>query len=72
MNAAVALARLGTPVRFCGVVGNDGFGAAPARPARREGVDTTSLRDGRRRADLDRLRLAGRTGRRAFPAHPDG
>ncbi len=44
MNAAVALARLGTPARFCGVVGDDGFGQRLRRLLDREGVDATALR----------------------------
>jgi len=44
MNAAVAMARLGVPVRFCGVVGDDGFGRRLRALLEREGVDTDSLR----------------------------
>jgi sugar/nucleoside kinase (ribokinase family) len=44
MNAAVALARLGVPVRFCGVTGADGFGARLRALLEQEGVDTTALR----------------------------
>lgn len=44
MNAAVALARLGVPVRFCGVIGADAFGARLRALLEREGVDTTALR----------------------------
>jgi len=44
MNAAVALARLGVPVRFCGVIGADGFGARLRAVLEREGVDASALR----------------------------
>ena len=44
MNAAVAMARLGLPVRFCGVVGDDPFGQRLQTLLDGEGVDTSSLR----------------------------
>ncbi len=42
-NAAVALARLGTPVTFVGSVGDDGFGRWLTGDFAREGVDTHGL-----------------------------
>ncbi len=44
MNAAVAIARLGNPVRFCGVVGDDQFGSRLRRLLEAEGVDASALR----------------------------
>ena len=44
MNAAVAMARLGLPVRFCGAVGNDQFGQRLRALLEREGVDASALR----------------------------
>ncbi len=44
MNAAVALARLGIPVTFCGVVGNDPFGERLRVLLKAEGVDCSDLR----------------------------
>jgi fructokinase len=44
MNAAIALARLGTPVRFCGAVGDDHFGQRLRLLVEREGVDAAALR----------------------------
>lgn len=44
MNAAVGLARLGVPVRFCGVVGDDLFGARLRALLEREGVACSALR----------------------------
>lgn len=44
MNAAIAMARLGLPVSFCGAVGDDPFGTRLRRFVALEGVDTTSLR----------------------------
>ena len=44
MNAAVAMARLGVPVRFCGVVGEDPFGSRLRALLEEEGIDTSSLR----------------------------
>ncbi|MEA2584506.1 MAG: fructokinase [Thermomicrobiales bacterium] len=43
-NAAVALARLGTASAFCGVVGDDPFGARLRATLAAKGVDTTRLR----------------------------
>lgn len=43
MNAAVALARLGVPSAFCGVVGADPFGERIRRLLDEEGVDTGPL-----------------------------
>jgi len=44
MNAAIAMARLGLPVRFCGAVGDDPFGARLRARLGLEGVDASSLR----------------------------
>jgi fructokinase len=44
MNAAIALARIGTPVRFCGAVGDDYFGQRLRQLVEREGVDATAIR----------------------------
>ncbi len=44
MNAAIGLARLGLPVRFCGAVGNDHFGARLQGLLKREGIDASALR----------------------------
>lgn len=44
LNAAVAMARLGQPARFCGAVGNDQFGERLRALLEREGVDATALR----------------------------
>jgi sugar/nucleoside kinase (ribokinase family) len=44
MNAAIAMARLGLPVRFSGVVGDDPFGARLRDVLTREGIDTAALR----------------------------
>src|SRR5688572_25551367 len=44
MNAAVAMARMGLPVRFCGAVGDDQFGARLRALLDREGVDANGLR----------------------------
>lgn len=46
-NVAVALARLGVASAFCGVAGEDPFGARLTRELGREGVDTTRLRRSR-------------------------
>ncbi len=43
-NVAVALARLGVPVRLCAVVGRDPFGIRLRDLLEREGVDTRALR----------------------------
>jgi fructokinase len=43
-NASVALARLGLASAFCGVVGNDQFGARLQTELAAEGVDTSRLR----------------------------
>jgi sugar/nucleoside kinase (ribokinase family) len=43
-NVAVAIARLGLPAAFCGVVGDDPFGARLHRELIAEGVDTSRLR----------------------------
>ncbi|MBA2598104.1 MAG: hypothetical protein H0V00_15880 [Chloroflexia bacterium] len=43
-NAAVALARLGIPSAFCGVAGNDPFGARLRGELATENVDTSRLR----------------------------
>jgi fructokinase len=43
-NVAVALARLGVPAAFCGVVGDDSFGARLRSVLTAEGVDTSRLR----------------------------
>ena len=43
-NAAVALSRLGLASAFCGVVGNDQFGARLEAELAAEGVDTSRLR----------------------------
>ncbi|MBA2278759.1 MAG: carbohydrate kinase, partial [Chloroflexia bacterium] len=43
-NVAVALARLGVPSAFCGVVGDDPFGVRLRASLVREGVDVSSLR----------------------------
>lgn len=43
-NAAVALARLGVPSGFCGVVGNDPFGAKLRRTLAADGIDLSRLR----------------------------
>src|SRR5919107_2999074 len=43
-NASVALARLGLASAFCGVVGNDQFGARLQAELAAEGVDTSRLR----------------------------
>ncbi|MCC2627145.1 MAG: cscK, partial [Thermomicrobiales bacterium] len=43
-NAAVALARLGLASAFCGVVGDDQFGARLQAELAAEGVDTSRLR----------------------------
>lgn len=43
-NAAVALARLGVPAAFCGVIGNDPFGNRLRRVLSENGVDTSRLR----------------------------
>jgi fructokinase len=43
-NVAVALARLGVPVRLCAVVGRDPFGHRLRDLLQREGVDTRALR----------------------------
>jgi fructokinase len=43
-NAAVALARLGVPSAFCGVTGDDPFGAKLRQELAAEDVDTTRLR----------------------------
>jgi fructokinase len=43
-NAAVALARLGVPSAFCGVVGDDPFGARLRATLAADGVDTSRLR----------------------------
>ncbi len=39
MNAAIALARLGTPARFCGAAGDDPFGLRLRQLVKREGVN---------------------------------
>jgi len=44
MNAAIAIARLGLPVKFCGVVGDDPFGARLRSLLESEGVDSSALR----------------------------
>ena len=44
-NVAIALARLGIPVRWIGRVGADGFGALIARELRAEGVDARIIED---------------------------
>lgn len=44
MNAAIAAARLGVPVGFCGVVGDDALGLRLKGLLDHEGVDTTALR----------------------------
>ncbi|MDQ3654038.1 MAG: carbohydrate kinase [Chloroflexota bacterium] len=44
MNAAIAMARLGLPSRFCGAVGDDQFGERLRALLDREGVDASSLR----------------------------
>jgi sugar/nucleoside kinase (ribokinase family) len=44
LNAAVALARLGVPVRFAGAVGDDPFGRRLRALVIREGVDDRALR----------------------------
>lgn len=44
MNAAVAIARLGLPARFCGAVGDDQFGHRLRALLEREGVDASALR----------------------------
>lgn len=44
MNAAIAMARLGLPVRFCGAVGNDQFGERLRALLHHERVDAESLR----------------------------
>lgn len=44
MNAAIAIARLGQPARFCGAVGDDPFGARLQALLDREGVDAAALR----------------------------
>src|SRR5919107_316266 len=43
-NASVAMARLGLASAFCGVVGNDQFGARLQAELAAEGVDTSRLR----------------------------
>jgi 2-dehydro-3-deoxygluconokinase len=43
-NAAAALARLGVPVRFVGVVGNDAFGTAAVESLAGVGVDVGAVR----------------------------
>ena len=43
-NAAVALARLGVPAAFCGVVGDDPFGNRLRRELAGEGVDASRVR----------------------------
>ena len=43
-NAAVALARLGVPAAFCGVVGEEPFGDRLRRELSAEGVDASRLR----------------------------
>jgi fructokinase len=43
-NAAVALARLGIPSAFCGVIGDDPFGGRLRRELATEDVDTSRLR----------------------------
>jgi fructokinase len=43
-NVAVALARLGVPSAFCGVVGDDPFGRRLRSTLRAEGVDVSRLR----------------------------
>lgn len=43
-NVAVALARLGVPAAFCGVVGHDPFGSRLAVQLAAEGVDVSRLR----------------------------
>ncbi|MCC6791873.1 MAG: hypothetical protein IT336_09315 [Thermomicrobiales bacterium] len=43
-NAAVALARLGVPAAFCGVVGDDPFGTRLRNVLGEKGVDLTRLR----------------------------
>lgn len=43
-NVTVALARLGVPSAFCGVVGADPFGTRLVEELQREGVDTSRLR----------------------------
>ncbi len=42
-NTAVALARLGIPVKFVGTVGDDGFGRRIRQDFQTEGVDTSAL-----------------------------
>src|SRR6476620_7732039 len=44
MNAAIAMARLGLPVRFCGVVGQDAFGSRLRALLERGQIDTSTLR----------------------------
>ena len=44
MNAAIALARLGSPVRFCGAVGDDQFGQRLRQLVEREGADASAIR----------------------------
>lgn len=44
LNAAVALARLGMPVRFAGAVGDDPFGLRLRGLVTREGIDDRALR----------------------------
>jgi sugar/nucleoside kinase (ribokinase family) len=44
LNAAVALARLGVPVRFAGTVGDDPFGSRLRDLVVREGIDDRALR----------------------------
>lgn len=43
MNAAIAMARLGLPVAFCGAIGSDPFGERLRRFVAAEGVGTDSL-----------------------------
>ncbi len=47
VNAAVALARLGLPAAFCGVVGDDPFGIRLRRELTATGVDASRLRQTR-------------------------
>lgn len=59
-TAAVALARLGIPVAFCGVVGDDDAGVEVRRGLEAEGVDTKWLRTDRAARTVQSLILVER------------
>src|SRR6201991_4634879 len=70
-TAAVALARLGARVGFCGVVGDDDAGRLVRAEFEREGVDTSWLRTAPGLATTSSMVIAARsTGTRAIVTTP--